>query len=278
MVAMRPCLLAGLGAVALAGKGQVNIGASAGSGLGSSKLPFGLSPSATKDFDFDLFDAKVSVGGAYDFSELRFAPSEVSVGAARPGVRARVVLGNPIGPDPDVTATATFGDVASGDYVALTVDSTEPTPALLEGARVRVPRTKITLSPKWAPRAEGLEGLSVDVSAPLRADSDRAVLDATLRPRTRPSVKFHFGLDKDATLDITPLLGANGTSTKWELERRGLVDALGRGVAAKATFLDKTLTLLAKIPIAGTRVVPSMTVALDSLTKPTFALKQSFSF
>lgn len=255
-------------AIAVAGPGELSFKTGA-----PTKLPFGLNPAAAKDWDFSVFDGTVSVGGTYDLSEMAFKPSAVSLGAARPGFRGKVTLQNPVSKRPEVEATATFGDVDAGDYVALSLDSSEPTPTLLEAKRIAVPKTGVVLSPSWRPRVPGVEGLAVDVDAPLHG-SDRAVVTATLAPKTRPKVRFHFGLDDDATLDITPLLGSNGTSTKWELEKRNLK----YGVTARATLLDKTLTLLAKIPFGGT-LVPSVAVALDDLgAKPKFALKQAIAF
>ncbi|KAH8050918.1 hypothetical protein JL721_11265 [Aureococcus anophagefferens] len=62
---------------------------------------------------------------------------------------------------------------------------------------------------------------------------------------------------------ITPLLGSDGASTKWEVEKKGLP----HGVAATAALLDKTLTVLAKIPFAGT-LVPSVSLPADLSSKP----------
>ena len=75
-----------------------------------------------------------------------------------------------------------------------------------------------------------------------------------------------------APAGITPLLGSDGASTKWEVEKKGLP----HGVAATAALLDKTLTVLAKIPFAGT-LVPSVSLPVDLSSKPKFSLKQSFS-
>ncbi|EGB01882.1 expressed protein, partial [Aureococcus anophagefferens] len=49
----------------------------------------------------------------------------------------------------------------------------------------------------------------------------------------------------------------DGASTKWEVEKKGLP----HGVAATAALLDKTLTVLAKIPFAGTLVPSAKTVS-----------------
>ena len=65
---------------------------------------------------------------------------------------------------------------------------------------------------------------------------------------------------------------SDGASTKWEVEKKGLP----HGVAATAALLDKTLTVLAKIPFAGT-LVPSVSLPVDLSSKPKFSLKQSFS-
>ena len=52
--------------------------------------------------------------------------------------------------------------------------------------RLTVPRTSVVLSPSWSPRVEGVEGLALDVDAPLNGN-DRAVVEATLRPKSLPA-------------------------------------------------------------------------------------------
>ena len=92
------------------------------------------------------------------------------------------------------------------------------------------------------------------------------------RERARRDASARAGTRTRAPAGITPLLGSDGASTKWEVEKKGLP----HGVAATAALLDKTLTVLAKIPFAGT-LVPSVSLPVDLSSKPKFSLKQSFS-
>ena len=247
-----------------AGKAKVSVASG-----GGSKLPFGLSPVVDKDWD--LLKGTVSVGGNYALADSAFTPKAVHVKAQRPGFKMKLSLLNPVSKRPKATATVTVGDLGDGDYVSVTLDSAEPTPRLLEVKRMTVPGTQVVLSPSWEPRVEGAEGLRLDVDAPL--NGNRATLAATLRPKQRPSIKFHFGLDDTSTLNITPLLGKDGTSTKWEFEKAGLK----HGVAAAAALLDKSLTLVAKVPVGGT-LAPAVTFPIDCSAKPKFSIKQSFAF
>jgi len=247
---------------ASAGKAKVSVQ------TGASGLPLGLNPVVDKDWD--LFAGKVTLGGTYDLADSAFAPKALHVTAKRPGLKAKLSLSDPVSKAPKALVTATVGDLKDGDYAALTVDSKAPTPKLLELMPVTVPATSVVLSPSWEPRTEGVEGLRLDVDAPL--NGNRANVAATLKPKTRPKLKFHFDLDGSTSLGITPLLGSDGASTKWEVEKKGLP----HGVAATAALLDKTLTVLAKIPFAGT-LVPSVSLPVDLSSKPKFSLKQSFS-
>ena len=124
---------------------------------------------------------------------------------------------------------------------------------------------------------EGGNGDAGSIALPPAPSSRAAEIARANRSFTRPAggrrgASARAGTRTRARAGITPLLGSDGASTKWEVEKKGLP----HGVAATAALLDKTLTVLAKIPFAGT-LVPSVSLPVDLSSKPKFSLKQSFS-
>eukprot|EP00629_Pelagomonadales_sp_RCC1024_P003755 CAMPEP_0119281026 /NCGR_PEP_ID=MMETSP1329-20130426/23889_1 /TAXON_ID=114041 /ORGANISM="Genus nov. species nov., Strain RCC1024" /LENGTH=269 /DNA_ID=CAMNT_0007281629 /DNA_START=24 /DNA_END=833 /DNA_ORIENTATION=- len=254
-----------------ASAGKTTLGYSTG---GGTDLPLGINPTAsTGDWTVPGLDAlpvTVTVGAAYELAALKTAPKSLTVKASHPKVKLALDVLTPFG-SPELKATAKIGDVGGGDLAEVTLDSTEPTPKLVRARDIAIPDTSAVLSPSWNPRVKGAKGLSVDLDATMSASSS---VSATLAPEARPKLSFHFGIDDTASLDVTPLLGDGGKSTKFAFSKSGLP----HGVSAKATLMDKSLSLLAKIKVASGALEPSVGLDLGDLkAKPTLSLKQSYA-
>ena len=147
-----------------------------------------------------------------------------------------------------------------------------------DAAQAQVPLRPRRIDEPRRRAASGGEGGNGDAGSIAPTPSSRAAEIARAnRSFTRPArgrrgASARAGTRTRAPAGITPLLGSDGASTKWEVEKKGLP----HGVAATAALLDKTLTVLAKIPFAGT-LVPSVSLPVDLSSKPKFSLKQSFS-
>jgi hypothetical protein len=239
---------------------------------GGTDLPFGLNPTAEGSYSFDAFDlpVDVTVSGAYELSKNKFSPSKLTVALGKKvgevGVKALLTALPPYD-SPGLAAEATV----STEYGSVTFDSSDPKPKLVEGAPISFMLAK--LRPKWNPRVEGQQGLSLDVDCPFSKGNDRATVSATFVPEARPEVSFHFGL-VDGSVDITPLLGEGAKATKFEYEKTGLP----HGASAKVTLLGNAVTLGAKVPTPAGVVTPTVVLDASKLgAAPKLSLKQSYA-
>mmetsp|Transcript_17672 Transcript_17672/g.70944 ORF Transcript_17672/g.70944 Transcript_17672/m.70944 type:complete len:268 (+) Transcript_17672:58-861(+) len=265
---MRAHVLAALVASSVARAGEVKVASSAGKGL-----VLGLSPSAKQDWT--VGDGRITLGGEYDYDAVKFAPSKVAVAVKdKPlGIpsAAKLTWSTPLDAKSVPVVEVAVGDGSKQPKIVLDSTSAKNPVKIVEAKITRF--QGLTLEPRWRPRllSSKSKGLELDVKGDLSA---KASFKATLAPETRPKLKFAFAVADDLKLELQPLVGADGTKTKLEIEKAELPG----GVKLTAGLLERTVSLAATVPgLLGGTLKPSVAVNLDSPKKtPSFKLSQSF--